>query len=151
MSKIFKFVTILILIFIFFVLYFQFTKDNSTDAIVIFQTDNKDIAFYCDIADDAQSRQKGLLEVTHLEYNYGMIFIYEYAALRTFTMKNMLIPLDIIFIDENQTVVHIVEADIDQEHISSNKNVQYVVEINRGLADEHQITIGTKIKLIINN
>ena len=151
MVKALKFLLILVFICIIFILYLQLANHETADAIVIFQTNDKAMSFHCDVADNPLSRQKGLLGITYLENNDGMIFVYEDAAIRTFTMKDMLIPLDIIFINENHTVIHIVEADIGQEHISSKGKAQYVVEINKGLSALHQIAIGTKIKLILNN
>ena len=58
----------------------------------------------------------------------------------------MLIPLDIIFINAQQQVIHIVEADIGMENISSEGPVLYVVEINKGLTSKFDIQIDTTME-----
>ena len=64
-------------------------------------------------------------------------------------MKNTLIPLDMIFIDENQTIVNIETAfpcrnDPCPSYLSV-RPAQFVLEINAGLAKANNITAGNKV------
>ena len=69
-------------------------------------------------------------------------------------LKNTLIPLDIIFIDENNVVINIKEASV-QTNVSddelarycSNEEAKWVVEINRGLSELLKIQEGTLVTI----
>ncbi|MFB6182833.1 MAG: DUF192 domain-containing protein, partial [Candidatus Nanohaloarchaea archaeon] len=64
-----------------------------------------------EIADTREERKKGLMFRKSLKNNHGMLFIFNKSANRTFWMKNTYIPLNIIFINENLTIVKIVNAE----------------------------------------
>ena len=122
-------------------------SSNQYAATVVFQTDKGNVIFKCRVSDDDQSRRRGLLDVSYLEQNKGMLFSYPSAELRIYTMKDMKIPLDIIFLDQNLTVMRVVEADIGEEYIRSIYPAQFVVEINHGVAKKNDIEIGSKVEI----
>jgi uncharacterized membrane protein (UPF0127 family) len=121
--------------------------DNNPESIaqVTFETTSGEYSFICKVADTDSLRRTGLLGTETLDLDHGMLFIYNDTAVRFFTMKDMKYPLDIIFIDDNESVIHIAKADIDDQQISSMEPAQYVVEINQGLATEYNITEKTNI------
>ncbi len=97
--------------------------------------------FYVEIADDDASRQMGLMFRDELADNRGMLFIFPREAPRAFWMRNTRIPLDIIYLDAELQVVHIV-ANARPCHTSrcpsypSRFPAQYVLEINAGLSEQ---------------
>ncbi|MEX0932505.1 MAG: DUF192 domain-containing protein [Candidatus Pacearchaeota archaeon] len=105
------------------------------------------------IADNGEERQSGLMEVSSLDSNKGMLFIFPEESIHPFWMKNMLIPLDIIWIDGNYEVVFIAKnqqpcAEIETcTSIIPESEAKYVLEINSWLVDELEIKIGDKIYL----
>ena len=65
-------------------------------------------------------------------------------------MKNTLIPLDIIWIDSNNTIVEVKDnfqpcKEEDCEIYYSKENALYVLEINGNLSNKYEINIGDKI------
>ena len=54
-----------------------------------------------------EEKQKGLMNVKELPSNEGMIFSYDEPDLVQMWMKDTLIPLDIIFINEDQEVISV--------------------------------------------
>ncbi len=71
----------------------------------------------------------------------GMLFLYETPQNLSFWMKNTLIPLDVIFLDETRIVINIESAEIepdvsdkDLKRYNSTSPAQFVVEINQGLS-----------------
>lgn len=139
---------IILLIVIVFLGWFYIDISHSSEAIVIFTTSSGKYSFHCEVANNDSLRRIGLLKVDSLELDYGMLFIYDEPALRSFTMVDMKFDLDIIFINENLTVVHVVEASINEDEISSKHSTQYVVEINHRLANQYHITTGTPVEII---
>jgi uncharacterized membrane protein (UPF0127 family) len=61
------------------------------------------------VADTADERVQGLMEVTDLANLDGMLFVFDEARILSFTMKNTLIPLDLWFIDGSGAIVETVE------------------------------------------
>ena len=63
--------------------------------------------FTVELADDAPSRAKGLMNRDSLARSAGMLFVYPAPKRVGFWMKDTLIPLDMIFMDETGTVTRI--------------------------------------------
>ena len=115
----------------------------------ILNDENKTLAeFKIEIADSPYERQTGMMYRDSLEEQHGMLFIFENSELRGFYMKNTLIPLDLLFIDENYEIVHIYSKATPYEtaSISSQLPAKYVFEINGGLSEQIGIQKGMKIK-----
>ena len=105
---------------------------------------------YVEIADDLPKQINGLSYRKNLGDNNGMIFIFKDTQVRTFWMKNMLFPLDIIWINDN-TIVKI-DKNLPPEGsnpfatYSSSVPVNYVLEVNAGFADKYNIKTGNSVK-----
>src|SRR3989344_9606330 len=103
--------------------------------------------FSVEIAQTAVEREKGLMFRENLNSDNGMLFIFPKAEKYGFWMKNTLIPLDIIWIDQNKTIVYI-EKDVQPCKINNcpvyvpNKEAIYVLEINAGLSEENNLSVG---------
>lgn len=104
--------------------------------------------FSIEIADTFESRATGLMNRDYLAQFAGMLFVYDTEKTVSFWMKNTLIPLDMLFIDETGVVLRIHENAIplDLTQIPGGDGVQYVLEINGGLASMLNITPGAQIK-----
>ncbi|MBI2215564.1 MAG: DUF192 domain-containing protein [Acidobacteria bacterium] len=64
-----------------------------------------------EVVAEPETRAQGLMFRSSLGANHGMLFIFPETAAHSFWMKNTLIPLDIIWIDEAKRIVH-VERDV---------------------------------------
>lgn len=106
---------------------------------------------FLEIADDVYSRELGLMFRESLLPNNGMIFIFEKPEKVNFWMKNMKIPLDLIFISDNKIakIYSSVPAckTEDCPGYSSDNNIDYVIETNAGFCKKYGIKSGQIIKL----
>ncbi len=107
-----------------------------------------------EVADTSSERREGLMNRTKLEKNHGMLFKYESEGNRWFWMKNTYIPLDIIFLDSNYTVLNIEQADPEpntpEDELASYRSeepAQYVVELNQDFAENHSISKGDRLRI----
>jgi uncharacterized membrane protein (UPF0127 family) len=101
-----------------------------------------------EIADDEYETQTGLMYRTDLGTNQGMLFIFPDVSYRSFYMKNTKIPLDIIYIDEQKTIVSFQKnaKPFDETSLPSEAPAKYVLEIKGGLSDEWQLEVGDQIE-----
>ena len=105
--------------------------------------------FTVDIADDAAERAQGLMFVESMPSSRGMLFVYpDERPGVAFWMKNTLIPLDIVFADAAGRVVRVHENAIpgDETSLPAGAPVQYVLEINGGLAARLGIGPGAEMR-----
>lgn len=106
-----------------------------------------------EVADTDAERRRGLMNRSSLDEDHGMLFVFDEPQTLTFWMKNTLIPLDMIFIDENKTVVNVETAQpepgVADENLtvySSESEAMYVIELNAGYAENHSIENGTRVE-----
>lgn len=101
-----------------------------------------------EISDDDYEVQTGLMYRESMEDNQAMLFIFPEPSMHSFYMKNTLIPLDIVFIDENHQIVNIQKnaKPLDETSLPSEKPIQFVLEINAGLSEKWQLKPGDKVE-----
>ena len=100
------------------------------------------------VAETPQEQAQGLMFVESMPTMQGMLFVYDRPRVVSFWMRNTLIPLDMIFIDSEGVVqnIHAMAKPLDETSISSVVPVQYVLEINGGLADRLGLAVGDEIR-----
>lgn len=81
-------------------------------------------------ANTDEEKKKGLQWRKELPDNQGMIFYYDPPQKVEMWMKDTLIPLDIVFFNEDQIAVGIVHANPKDETLYGFDNVSFVVEVN---------------------
>ncbi len=102
-----------------------------------------------EVADDPQERAQGLMFRRHLDPDAGMLFVFEEPKTASFWMKNTFIPLDVLFIGEDLTILGIVTdtVPLSEDSIAIDKPSRYVLEVNAGFARTHGIVPGSGIEL----
>ena len=100
------------------------------------------------LADDPSERARGLMYVESLPMLEGMLFVYPEPQEVTFWMKNTLIPLDMLFVGPDGTILSVHENAIphDETTISGGEGVIAVLEINGGMARRLGITVGDRLE-----
>jgi uncharacterized membrane protein (UPF0127 family) len=100
------------------------------------------------VVDTPQGRAQGLMNVPEMPRMSGMLFVYERPQRVSFWMENTLIPLDMIFADEAGVVQRIHENAIplDRTPIPGGDDIQYVLEINGGMAATLGLAEGNEMR-----
>ena len=97
--------------------------------------------FDVEIARTQEERRKGLQFRESLEAGTGMLFVFSESARHNFWMKDTLISLDIIWIDEERQISFI-SSDVQPcakdpcPVYSAPEEILYVLEINGGVAEK---------------
>ncbi len=104
--------------------------------------------FSVDVAKTADDRAQGLMNVDSMPTSKGMLFVYPVPQPVSFWMKNTLIPLDMIFADSRGVVVRVHDSAVpgDETSIPGGDDVQFVLEINGGLAKMLGIKEGAELR-----
>ena len=77
-----------------------------------------------------EEKRKGLQEVTELPKNEGMLFFFDEPQEVSMWMQNTLIPLDIIFINDDNEVIKVVQGIPNNETPIVVQDTLYVLEVN---------------------
>jgi uncharacterized membrane protein (UPF0127 family) len=75
--------------------------------IKIYFPDGDSVA--AELAVTPEEKAQGLMFRKKMDFNQGMLFIYEEEGFYSFWMKNMVIPLDFIWLDRERRIVHMEE------------------------------------------
>jgi uncharacterized membrane protein (UPF0127 family) len=112
------------------------------------QTTLKSKPFTLEVADTDAKRERGLMFRDSMPADHGMIFVFDNADKYGFWMKNTLIPLDILFLDESAKVVDIrTMQPHDENSTIPVAPALFTIELNAGTAKNIGIATGDQIPL----
>ena len=123
-------------------------QSNSETGRIVLETSPSETEVQVEIADERFEISRGLMCRNEMLDNWGMLFLMEQTRQQSFWMKNTLIALDIIFLDEDWNVVG-VAADAAPQTLSGRSvpgPSKYVLELKAGAAAAAGIRRGTKAR-----
>ena len=88
--------------------------------------------YNCQVAKTEEEKRKGLMGVENLPPDEGMLFAWDEEGTREMWMKDTLIPLDQIAINDNDEVVLVYQAQPKDETLVPFMNAKYILEVNQG-------------------
>lgn len=117
------------------------------DVLVIAASQHACYRFDVYLAVTYEQQKRGLMFVRELPQTTGMLFIYPRTDYYSMWMKNTFIPLDIAFATETGTIVNIARHTEPQslKSISSERPVNYVLELNAGVTERLKIQSGSQL------
>lgn len=83
-------------------------------------------------AKTSEDKERGLQNIDSLPKNEGMIFYWDEPQRVEMWMRDTKIPLDIIYISEDQEVIDVKEGIPNDDTLLSVEDTMYVVELNKG-------------------
>lgn len=103
--------------------------------------------FVVELAITPEQQRRGLMFRTNLAHDAGMLFDFKEPRIISMWMKNTLIPLDMIFVDEAGRVVFIAENTTPEstDIISSSIPVRWVLEVYGGITSKLEIGDGDQL------
>jgi len=103
-------------------------------------------AITIDLANTAESRATGLMGVKQLSPNSGMLFVFPKEKIVSMWMKNTLIELAAIFIDQEGLIVNIeTMKPLSTRSHKSKSPAKYVLEVNPEWIISNQIMPGQRV------
>lgn len=104
-----------------------------------------------DLALTDTEKARGLSGRPNLAPDEGMLFVFSNVTRHPFWMKDMLISIDMIWIDESGVVVYIEHEAKPESYpalFGSNIESKYVLEVSAGFAKAHNVQIGDKVNFL---
>lgn len=105
------------------------------------------------VADTAHLREVGLGGKARLSETQAMLFVFDHDDRYTFWMKDMQMPIDILWLDSSKRVVYIASNVSPQTYIATNPSAsqtytpptpaRYVLEISANNAERLGIQVGS--------
>jgi uncharacterized membrane protein (UPF0127 family) len=108
--------------------------------------------FALEIASTPEQRAKGYMFRSRVPSGEGMLFIFPRSDFHSFWMKNCLVSLDILWLSEDLTIVHL-ESDLSPckadpcPSYPAMSKARYVLEIAAGMAKKTGLRVGEKLRL----
>ena len=134
---------------IFILVFLVFLTSCTKYETILIDNGEEKIKIKAEVADTQEKRERGLQFRERLKENSGMLFTFDVDATYNFGMKNTLIPLDIIFISKDFSIVEIIYADPCTEEpcesYKTTKMSRYVLEVNQNFTLKNNIEVGDKI------
>ena len=103
-------------------------------------------SYTLELARTGSQRRQGLMYRTSLADDFGMLFIYPESGFHRIWMKNTLLPLTVIWLDDNEVVIGIEKL---QPCVTNpcpsygvNKPARYVIELN---GDNNELQMGDQV------
>ncbi len=105
------------------------------------------------VADSPKKRERGLMFVENWNAYQGMIFVFEKSQVRSFWMRNTLLPLSLGFYDSRKRLIEVrklnpakslAQRTVDQ--VKSSRPAQYVLEVSQGWFKKNKIKVGSKLQ-----
>lgn len=105
-----------------------------------------------EISASPDTRAQGLMYRESILPGRGMLFIFPEPSVQSFWMKNTLIPLDLLWLDANGTVVamhqNVPPCKADPcPNYDPLVSASYVLELGGGEAAKHGLAVGSRLRL----
>lgn len=110
---------------------------------------------YAEVVDTPASRAQGLSGRSGLREKEGMLFVFDRPGRYGFWMKDMLFPIDIVWINEEGYIVHVENSVSPSTYAVTNPpqifindpDATYVLELGAGQAEKLGAHLGTKARI----
>lgn len=105
------------------------------------------------VASTKTEQAKGLRDKVHIADNSGMLFVFPHDAKWQIWMKDMKVPIDIVWLDAGKKVVSVqqrVSPDSYPGHFTPPEDARYVLELASGVAQKAHIEPGVRAEFTVS-
>src|SRR3989344_4851805 len=140
--KTLKVVSSFIFLVLFFGLIFIYGKPHSPSDIKYVKIAGQSVKV--DLALTPLEQEQGLSGRTELGPNEGMLFVFDTPGKYSFWMKDMLFPIDMIWLAPDSRVVYVkkdARPESYPESFTPNEEAKYVLEVSSGFSERYNLQI----------
>jgi len=100
------------------------------------------------LARTPEEQSRGLMNISSLPKDHGMLFVYPREQLLSFWMKDTSIPLQIAFIGADKRITQIESLKpYSMASVKSKQPAQWALEVNLGWFDDNSIKVGDSVAI----
>jgi uncharacterized protein len=118
-----------------------------TAKVIVEAKGGRSFGLTVEVAARPPDRERGLMFRKNLDTDHGMLFVFPEPAQQSFWMHNTLIPLDMLFVAEDGTVLGVVEQ--AEPLTNTSRSVRglskYVLEVIGGWCADRGVGAGARI------
>lgn len=121
-----------------------------TSAPALQRVDFGGVSLSIEVAATPEARERGLGGRASIPDDYGMLFAFAEDGIYGFWMKDMLVPIDIFWLDDKGQVVSIAASVATSSYprvFYPSVPARYVLETMAGFAETHGVATGTPLSL----
>ncbi|MDY6930561.1 MAG: DUF192 domain-containing protein [Halobacteriota archaeon] len=143
-----KKLTFIILLILIMVIFTGCLDDSDSDIVEVKIGGS---VVYAEVADSSPERNLGLMYRGQLNETEGMLFVFDSERNLSFWMMNMEIPIDMIWLDSNLSIVHIKDnlppckGDDCPKYYAPSK-AMYVLEVSANFTKRNNVQVGDRIQ-----
>lgn len=112
------------------------------------------VSLRLDYATTSVAQERGLGGRAYVPEDYGMLFVFDTSDYYGIWMKDMLVPIDIFWLDDNGHVVSMaldVSTSTYPDIFRPSARARYVLETAAGFGRRHDVATGTPLILDVAN
>ena len=111
-------------------------------------TEDTDVEVVAEVVVSPEKRRKGLQFRKELAEGSGMLFVFDRQEVQSFWMKDTFIPLDMLFIAQDRTIVGIIHETkpLREQSLSVEVPSRFVLEVPGGFCRKRGIHRGQKVE-----
>ncbi len=134
--------------------FIQDVQPASKKFVKIYFSDGESVT--AELAVTQEERERGLMYRKKLGFDQGMLFVFKEEGFHSFWMKNMLIPLDFIWLDKEKRIVHIEQnvPPCEQEPCptyTSKVPAMFFLELKAGSVEKRNLKILDRLDFVLPN
>lgn len=126
------------------------TATSDLPSVTIEASGGEEVEVQVEIADSPDEQAEGLMNRKKLGEDRGMLFVFPDEQVRSFWMKDTLIPLSIAYIGSDGRIIDLQDMralDDQPPHYVSAEPARYALEVNKGFFDERGVKVGDRAEL----
>jgi len=114
-----------------------------------------EVSITAELAVSNEGRARGLMFRERIDFDQGMLFVFEEEGIHSFWMKNMKISLDILWLDHEKRIIHIEKCvppckEIPCPSYSSSIPAMYVLELKAGSVDKNGLKLYDRLDFVLS-
>jgi uncharacterized membrane protein (UPF0127 family) len=125
-------------------------SDYETTTVVLLDGDGTELATVdAWVADTWPKQYTGLSDTEALDDGQGMLFVFDDEGDRSFVMRDMAFPLDMVFVaaDGTITTIHHAPVESDDDLTQYTGRAKFVLEVPMGYTNETGVEVGDRIRI----
>ena len=111
-------------------------------------------AYSVQVAATSEARTQGLSGVAHLDEYEGLLMAFPYEEPQGIWMKDMEIPIDILWLNSSKEIVYIVENALPEwsttKIMKPSEPALYVIELPAGAVARSTVSVGDTVQFSVN-